>query len=265
MLIVGERINATRKFIGEAIVKRDREFIIKEVVEQEKAGASMIDVNAGKSPEKEIEDMKWLIEVVQTATNLPLCIDSANPKAIEVALKLNKNGKPLVNSVTDEEKKIKEVLPLVKEYDASIVALTIDEKGVPENVERRKEIANNLVNKILNFGIKIEDIYVDPCIFPISTNTMNALYSIETIKWIKANFPGIKTIIGLSNISYGLPLRSLINQAFVVLCMYSGLDAALIDPLDKKMVSLIYATDSLLNKDEYCMNYITAAKEGKLI
>ncbi|MFH1825242.1 MAG: dihydropteroate synthase [Candidatus Firestonebacteria bacterium] len=265
MLIVGERINATRKLIGEAVTKRDREVIIKEVMEQEKAGAKMIDVNSGKSPDKEIEDMKWLIEVAQSVTNLPLCLDSANPKVLEVALKLNKNGKPLVNSVTDEQKKIEEVCPLVKEHNSGIVALTIDEKGVPNSVERRKEITNSLVKKIVNFGVKIEDIYVDPCIFPISTDTVNAIHSIESIKWIKSNFPGIKTVIGLSNVSYGLPLRGLMNQAFIVLCINAGLDAAIIDPLDKKMVSLIYATNCLLNLDEYCLEYITAAKKGKLM
>ena len=264
MIIIGERINATRKHVGAAVSSKDEKYIIKEATEQEQFGAHMIDVNAGKSPEKEVEDMKWLMDLVQKHTKLPICIDSANAKAIAAALALNKNGRPLINSVTDEQPRIEAILPLVKQYDTMVVALLIDEKGVADTVARRMEIADSLVNKILKNGIKVEDIYVDPCIFPLSTNGINGLDAAESITKIKAKFPGIKTTCGLSNISYGLPLRSLINQAFVVMLMTAGLDSALIDPLDKKMVSLVYAAKALLNKDDYCMDYITAAREEKL-
>lgn len=265
MLIIGERINATRKHVGEAVTRRNKNFIIEEVNAQVNAGANMIDVNAGKSPEKEIEDMKWLMDVIQSVTTLPLCLDSANPEVLEAALNLNKNGKPMVNSIADESNRIKGILPLIKKYDCMIVALLIDEKGVPDSVERRLQIADSLVNKLLENNIRLENVYVDPCVFPLSTNSLNALNAIESIKKVKDKFSGIKTAIGLSNISYGLPLRSLINQTFMVLCINAGLDAALIDPLDKKMLSIIYATNALLNKDEYCMEYITAARENKLV
>ncbi len=264
MIIVGERINATRKHVGAAVSARDEKYIIKEATEQDRFGAHMIDVNAGKSPEKEVEDMKWLMDLVQKHTKLPICIDSANAKAIEAGLALNRNGRPLINSVTDEPARLEAILPLVKKYGTMLVALLIDENGVADTVPRRMEIADSLVNKILKSGVKVEDIFVDPCIFPLSTDGNYGLDAAESITKIKTKFPGIKTTCGLSNISFGLPLRSLVNQAFIVMLMTAGLDSALIDPLDKKMVSLVYAAEALLNRDEYCMNYITAAREEKL-
>jgi 5-methyltetrahydrofolate--homocysteine methyltransferase len=264
MIVVGERINATRKHIGQAVENKDAEFITKEVKEQEAAGANMIDVNAGKNPAKEIDDMRWLMNVVQDSTSLPLCLDSASPAVLEAALSLNKNGKPLVNSITDEEKRAEGMLPIIKKYDCSVVALLIDDNGIPDSIGRRIQILDSLVKKLQTNGTKIEDIYVDPCIFPISTDGKNCIEATEAIKQIKNKYSGIKTIIGLSNISFGLPVRSLINQAFLVLCIKAGLDAALIDPLDKKMISLMYAANALLNKDDYCMEYITAAREGKI-
>ncbi len=265
MIVIGERINGTRKLVGNSIQLKNIDHIIKEAKEQTEAGATMIDVNAGKNPSAEVEDMKWLMEIVQSNSSLPLCLDSANPKVIEAALSVNRNGRPLVNSVTDEGPRVDGMMPVIMKYEAMAVALLIDEKGVPDTVDRRLQIAGSLVPKMLKFGIKVEDIFVDPCIFPLSTNTMYGLDAAESIRKVKEMFPGIKTTCGLSNISFGLPLRGLMNQAFVVMLMLNGLDSALIDPLDKKMMSLIAATKALLNKDDYCMDYVTAAKEGKYI
>ena len=265
MIVIGERINGTRKLVGNSIQTKNKDHIIKETKEQTEAGAHMIDVNAGKNPASEVSDMQWLLEIVQSNTSLPLCLDSANPKVIEAALAANKNGRPLVNSVTDEGERINGMMPVIMKYNAMAVALLIDEKGVPDTVDRRLQIAESLIPKMLKHGIKVEDIYVDPCIFPLSTNTMYGLEAAESIKKVKARFPGIKTTCGLSNISFGLPLRGLMNQAFVVMLMCDGLDSALIDPLDKKMMSLVAATRALLNKDDFCMEYVVAAKEGKLI
>ena len=271
MIIIGERINCTRKGIGQAVEARDEKFIQTEAINQINAGADFLDVNSGGHPGREATDMEWLVKTVRGVTDVPLCIDIADPVAIEAGLKLHGTGKPIINSVTNEEKRINEILPLVKKYNSYIVALCLEEGGVGvpsgagSGAEKRIEIAGKLIKKILNYGISIEDIFVDPCVFPLSTDSTQAIALIDAINGIKKEFPGIKFTIGLSNISYGLPHRPLINQTFLTLLLAAGLDAALIDPTDKRMMAGLLATNALLNKDEYCMQYLTAYKEGKIV
>lgn len=264
MIIIGERINCTRKGIREAVEKRDEKFIQTEAINQAIAGANFLDVNSGGHPGREISDMEWLVKVVRSVIDTPLCIDIADSVAIETGLKLHGSGKPIINSVTNEEKRIKEILPLVKKYNTYIVALTLEEGGVPTGSDRRVEIAKELINKILDYGIPLSDIFIDPCVFPLSTDSTQAIAVSDAIRGIREEFQQIKFTCGLSNISYGLPHRPLINQTFLTLLLSAGLDAALIDPLDKRMMAVLLATEALLNKDEYCMQYLTAYKEGKI-
>lgn len=264
MIIIGERINCTRKGIGEAVEKRDEKFIQTEAMNQITAGADFLDINSGGHPGREVSDMEWLVKTVRAVTEIPFCIDIADASAIETGLKLHGSGKPIINSVTNEEKRIKEILPLVKKYNTHIVALCLEEGAVPLGSDRRIEIARELINKILDCGIPLEDIFVDPCVFPLSTDSTQAIALMEAIKGIRKEFSGIKFTVGLSNISYGLPHRPLINQTFLTLLLTVGLDAALIDPTDKRMMAGLLTTDALLNKDEYCMQYLTAFKEGKI-
>jgi len=256
MLIIGERINATRKDIAGAITRKDAAFIQNEAKKQASAGADFLDVNSGTKPGTEKSNMEWLVTTIRAVTTLPFCIDSANPEAIEAGLKLHGPGKPLVNSVTDEPDRIEKVLPLVKQHHALVVGLLIDPAGVPDTVEKRLAIAGSLVPKITGAGIPFSDIYIDPCVFPVSTDTKNGQTLIESIQGIRKLFPGIKFAVGLSNISYGLPKRSFINQAFLILLLSAGLDAALIDPLDTGMMASLKSAEVLLNRDEYCLNYI---------
>ncbi|MCK4401921.1 dihydropteroate synthase, partial [bacterium] len=148
MEIIGERINTSRKHIHKAVSERDKAYIQEQVRMQDKAGADYIDVNAGTSVSAEIGDLEWLMDIVQEVTDKPLCIDSANPKAIEAALKRNKNGVPIVNSITGEKNRIDNILPLVKEYNTKVVALTMDDSGMPENLEKRVDIAKKLADRL---------------------------------------------------------------------------------------------------------------------
>jgi len=266
MLIIGEKINSSRKDIKDMVEGKNKEFIQGLAQKQVEGGAQMLDLNIGTIRKSESEDMKWLIKTVQEAVGVPLCIDSPNHEAIKVGLEVYDwdKGKALINSVTAEKEKLELVLPLVKKYQCSVVALTMNEKGIPQNSKERFKIADGLIKKLTNEGIPIEDIYIDPLTLPVSTNIQNSNIALETLRRIKDSYPEVKTIIGLSNISYGLPERRLINQGFVVLAMACGLDAVILDSTDQKIMSLIKATDLLLGEDEFCRQYLKAFREGKL-
>lgn len=262
MLVIGERINASRKSILQAIQERNTQFIQEEAKNQVEAGAQMLDVNAGVRVQQEADDIEWLVKVVQEKVDVPLCIDSPNPKAIEAGLKSHK-GKALINSITLQKDRLEGFLPLVKKYNCLVVALTMGESGMPETAEERFEICKNIIEILKKEEISTESLYIDPLVQPISTNIKNCLITLDTIRAIKNAFP-VKTIIGLSNISFGLPNRRLINRTFLSMALAAGLNAALIDPLDKDMMSTLKAGEALLGQDDYCLNYLSAFREGKL-
>lgn len=261
MFVIGERINASRKTILQAIQERNVQFIQEEAKKQVEAGAQMLDVNAGVRVQQEVDDIEWLVKTVQEKVDIPLCIDSPNPKAIEKGLK-NHKGKALVNSITLQKDRLEGILPLVKEYNSMIVALTLGTSGMPETAQERLEICSGIIEAVKKEGIPIESLYVDPLVQPISTNIKNCLITLDTIRTIKNAFP-VKIIMGLSNISFGLPERRLINRTFLAMALAAGLDAALIDPLDKDMMSTLRACEALLGQDEYCLNYLASFREGK--
>lgn len=264
MLIIGERINSTRKAVGEAVKARNADFIVKEAVAQAEAGAHFLDCNAAVvGPEAEPEALVWLVKTCQEATGLPCAIDTPNVQAMEAALKVHQ-GQPFVNSITAEKKKFEGLLPLVRDYKSKVVALCLDDSGIPQNREARLKSADFLVNGLTGAGIPADDIYLDPLVFPISTNGEAGLHVLETIRHIHATYPGVHTICGLSNVSYGLPARKLLNRAFLVLCMGAGLDGVIADPLDSSLMALICASEALLARDEFCAGYIAAARRGKL-
>ena len=265
MVIIGELINSTRKKIKEAMQNKDAEFIKTLAVKQDEAGADFIDVNAGAFVTDELEKLEWAINVVQDVTKKPLSIDSPRGEAMEMGLKLHKNGKPMLNSITRESDRWKQVFPLAVENDVLVLGLCIDDNGIPDEADDRVKIAEQIINDLTKAGKKIEDIAIDPLTTPISVNTNFGLVVIETIKGVKKNYPGVKLITGLSNISYGLPARKQVNRAFMASCIVNGLDGALIDPLDPIMMSIIFATEAILNKDPYCGNYLKAYRKGVVV
>jgi len=261
MLIIGERINTTRKPVQKAVEEKDAKFIQEEARKQADAGANYIDVNCGTSVKNEISDMKWLVETVQAVVELPLCIDSPNPEALEAGLAIHK-GKPIINSITGEQSRMEMILPLVEKYKTSVVALTMDETGMPHTAAQRTDIAKKIIDAVVKRGIAEEDIYFDALVRPISTEPGQAIEFLESLKSIKS-LAKVKTICGLSNISFGLPKRALINAAFLTMAVYAGLDAALIDPLDKRMLAAVKVSEALLGRDEFCLNYINASRAGE--
>jgi 5-methyltetrahydrofolate--homocysteine methyltransferase len=263
MLVVGELINASRKAVGEAIKAEDAAQIKKLARDQYENGADYIDVNAGIFVGKEIGYLKWLVNTVQEEVDAPCCIDSPDPKAVEAAFSVNK-GIPMINSISLEKDRYDALLPVIKGTECKVVALCMSDKGMPETCEDRYSIAEELVNSLVKNGIAIENIYVDPLVQPLSTKDDYGVEFLNAVEKIMTNLPGVHTICGLSNISYGLPHRLLINQAFMVQAILKGLDGAIINPLDRRMIANIHAAEALAGKDEYCSNYLVAYREGKL-
>ncbi len=266
MLIIGERINSTKQKVQEAIKARNASFIINQAVSQAGAGADFIDVNCAVTSGDEIQDIDWVISVIQSEMkDVSICIDSPNYLAIDRALKVYKaNGKLMINSITGEEARIKNILPLALKYNAKLIALTMDENGMPDTAQDRFEAARKILERVKNAGFKEENIYFDSLIRPISTEPKQAGEFLKSIPMIKS-LGKVNTICGLSNVSYGLPNRQTINSAFLAMAIQAGLDAAILDPLDSHVASSIAASRALLCDDEYCTDYIKAFREGKLI
>lgn len=247
MIIVGERINSSREPVARAIQRRDAGFIQREAVMQVTAGADYVDVNAGVFGGGEAKWLEWLVRVVQDAVDKPLCLDSTNPQALAAALAATRS-KPLVNSITAQREQFQAVLPLLKRQPCSVVALCLDDSGIPAAAE----------------GIPPDDIFIDPLVQPISVDPNAGVVALEAIAQIKRRYPGIRTIYGVSNISFGLPFRKLLNQVFMGLAFARGLDAAIVDPCQRPTMSSIVAAEALLGRDQYGMKYIKAYREKKL-
>lgn len=261
MIIIGEKINATRKQVAQAIKLQDAQAIAELARMQAEAGANYVDVNGG-DPEHEVENMVWLIDVVQGAVQLPLSLDSVNPQAIMAGLKRVKH-KPIINSITLEKKRMEQTLSIVRDYPCSVVALLMNDNGVPSGVDDRLRMAEELVGRLIDAGKLEDEIFVDPCFLTVYTEPNAGLDLLESIRRIRKRWPNIHISGGVSNASHGLPERKWINQAYLLLAMGAGLDAAIIDPCTEGTMPLVMAARVILNKDEMAMNYIAATRVDK--
>ena len=234
MIIVGELINASRKKIAAAIESQDTEAIQTIAKDQHEHGANYIDVNAGVYVGKEPEYLQWLTSTVQSAVDISL-----------------------------EKERYEALLPIVAGTDFKVVALCMSDKGMPQTTDERMGIAEELVNNLVKNNVPVENIYVDPLVQPISTNTTFGVEFLNSIEQIIKTFPGIHTVCGLSNIPFGLPERKFLNQTFMVMAIARGLDGAIVDPLDKKMMANIIAAEALAGNDEWCSVYLDAYRQKK--
>jgi len=264
MIVIGEKINGTRKAVGAAIRERDAERIKQLARNQVQAGSAFLDVNAGTPPEREPDDMAWLVTTIQEAVDVPLCLDSANPEALKAGLALVKKP-PIVNSVSGEKPRIDGVLPLALEYKTGLILLALDDAvGIPDTSKGRLDIVHRLVAMAKQGGLKEDQLFVDPLVTAISTGNKNALLTFEAIKMIKQAYPEAHVTCGLSNGSFGMPLRSLINQTFMAMCIQMGLDSAIIDPNDRDLTSVIAAAEMLMGQDKYCQRFNRAYRAGMI-
>lgn len=261
MIIVGERLNSSRKEIYNAIENRDAAFVRNEALAQANAGADYLDVNTGLFASKEAEHMAWLIDIVQEATPLPLCIDSPNPEVIREVLPLVEKT-PMLNSITLERKRFDAVIPLVLERACKVIGLCQNDGKAAHSGFEKTTMASELIAEMKKAGAPEDHIYIDPLVFPLATDTGSAKATFHAFRDIHEQFPDVHLICGLTNVSYGLPKRKLINRSFLTVAIVMGLDAAIVDPLDKKLMAALKAGVLLDGRDPYAKGYIGAYREG---
>ena len=255
-VIIAERINPTgRKALAEELRLGKLDIVRSDAIKQSEAGAHIIDVNVGAVGVNEVEMLPIAIKTVMEVTDKPICIDSANPKAIKAALEVYPY-KALINSVNGKEESMEEVLPMVKETGSAVVCLTMDSDGIKNDVESRVKVARKIITRADSLGIKREDLVVDCLVMTASTDTNSARITLETMRQVVAEF-GVATTMGASNISFGMPNRELLNIHFMSMSIINGLTAPITDPLIEGLIPAMRAADFLAGRDPYGMIYIS--------
>jgi 5-methyltetrahydrofolate--homocysteine methyltransferase len=262
-VIIGERINPTgKKKLSAALAEGDLSIVHKEALAQIEVGAAVLDVNVGAAGVDEVDLLPKAVRLVMETVNVPLCIDTADTKAMAAALAVHKElapeGKPLINSVNGEEKRLENVLPLVKEYGAAVIGLCMDDNGIPEEPEHRLAVAQKIVERAAALGIPREDIIIDCLALTMGADSKAGWKTLESVRLVKTEL-GVNITLGASNISFGLPSRETINGAFIAMAIYSGLNCPIVDAA--KVRSFVLAADLALGRDEYAMRYIKAFRE----
>ncbi|MCP4119779.1 MAG: dihydropteroate synthase [Desulfobacteraceae bacterium] len=261
--VIGERINTTLKKVQAAVIDRDADYIREDVKNQQACGATYIDVNAGARIGHEEEDMKWLLEVVQEGTDLPLCLDSPDPAILEMAYAMV-DKTPMVNSISLEKDRFDAMMPFLDGKECKVIALCMDDSGMPKSVADIVGRATKLVEELEKIGMKRDDIFIDPLIQPMSVDANNGNIAMEAVQAIMTDLSGVHTTGGLSNISYGLPQRKIINRNFLALMMAHGFDSAIMDPLDTEIMAVLNTCEMLKGNDNFCMNYLKGVRAGKI-
>lgn len=262
MIIIGEKINGSIPAVAEAIAGRDGEFIRQCAARQAEAGAAFIDCCASVPEAEEKETLRWMIHCIQEATDVPICVDSPSADVLaEVYSYCKRPG--LFNSVSGEGDKIDKIFPIMSENkDWQVIALLSDNTGIPKNAADRLKVFEKIMRKAEEYQIRPDRIHIDPLVEMLCTSENGIETNTEVISTIRRQYPDIHIMAAVSNISFNLPVRRMINQGFAVLAMNSGLDSVILDPLNRDMMGLIYATEALLGRDDYCMDYIRAYRNG---
>ncbi|MBQ2996411.1 MAG: homocysteine S-methyltransferase family protein [Oscillibacter sp.] len=253
--VIGERVNPTgKKRFQQALLEQDLDYILDVAVAQEDAGADILDVNVGHPGVNEVEMLPKVVKKIQSAVSLPLQLDSTNADALEAALRIY-NGKAAVNSVNGEEEVLHRILPIVKKYGAAVVGLTLDKSGIPQTAEGRVEIARKILNTALSYGIPREDVWIDCLTLTVSAQQEQAKETLKALRIIREEL-GLQTVLGVSNISFGLPARSLVTQNFLIQAMAAGLTIPILNPNQKEIMDAVAAFRVLSGEDEQCRSYI---------
>ena len=254
--IIGERINPTgKKKLKEALKNEDMDYILKEAITQQDKGAHILDVNVGLPDIDEVAMMEKVVKELQSVTSLPLQIDTVDGKAMERAMRIY-NGKPMINSVNGKQVSMDEVFPLIRKYGGVVVGLTIDEEGIPKDAEGRVRVAGKIINEAAKYGIDKKDIVIDVLTMTISSEKDGAKVTLKALKRVREEF-GVRTVLGVSNISFGLPRRPIVNSYFYAMAMQNGLTAGIINPSSEDMMKAYRSYNALMGFDENCTNYIS--------
>ncbi len=263
MIIIGEKLNGSIPSVAKAIAARDEKRIRRLARQQEEAGADYLDVCASVPEDVEEETLKWMLDLVQAESDLPICLASPSPDTILKTMQYVK--KPgLINSVSMEGDKISKIFPAIADTRWKCIALCSDEKGIPPTAEKRIAVLQRILAEADNYGIKHNRLFIDPLVEMLCTSEDGIATVSETIRGIRELDEDLHIVGAVSNISFNLPARSLINQAFVTLAIAAGMDAGILDPLNRDMRSAIYAAEACMGLDDYCMEYIGAFREGRI-
>ena len=261
MIIIGEKINGSIPSVAEAIASRDAEFIKNRARLQDEAGATFIDCCASVPEAEEVETLKWMIDCIQEATDLPISVDSPSAKVLaEVIPYCKRPG--LVNSVSGEGDKMDVIFPLIVDTKWEVICLLSDDTGIPKSAADRLKVFDKVMDKAKEYGISPCRMHIDPLVEMLCTSEDGIAMNVEVISTVRKRCPDIHITAAVSNISFNLPVRKMINLGFTVLAMNAGLDSAILDPTNRDMMGVIYATEALLGEDDYCMEYISAYREG---
>ncbi|MCD7867602.1 MAG: methyltetrahydrofolate cobalamin methyltransferase [Clostridiales bacterium] len=264
MIIIGEKINGSIPSVAEAIERRDADFIKDRAIKQANANATFIDCCASVPEEQEVETLKWMIDCIQEVTDLPISVDSPSADVLTQAYKFCKRP-GLFNSVSGEGDKIDKIFPILampENKKWQVIALLSDDTGIPKSAEDRLRVFDKIMEKAKEYGISPSRIHIDPLVEMLCTSEDGIATNIEVISTVRKRYPSIHITAAISNISFNLPVRKLINLGFTVLAMNAGLDSGILDPTNRDMLGLIYATEALLGEDDYCMEYIGAYRDG---
>ena len=261
MIIIGEKINGSIPSVAEAIANRDAEFIKQRALAQANSGASYIDCCASVPEAEEVETLKWMIDCIQEVTDLPISVDSPSPDVLMEAYKFCKRP-GLINSVSMEGDKVDKIFPVIADSDWQVVALCSDDTGIPKTAADRLRVFNNIMAKAKEYGIKPSRLHIDPLVEMLCTSEDGIAMNEEVIGTIRSQYPDIHITAAVSNISFNLPVRKLLNMSFTVLAMKAGLDSAILDPTNRDLLGIILATEAMLGLDDFCMEYIEAYRDG---
>lgn len=265
MRIIGGTINTSIYGVEETVVNRDRDRLLRLARYQLDSGAETIAVNAGTLIDSEVDDIVWMVTEIQKEIEIPLFIDTPNKFAMEAGLRVHRHGRPIIDATTAEQVRMNDYFALAKEYDAEIVGLLHDEQGIPisSDMDTRLYCAEKIIEKAKEYNVKMEDLYVDPLCTPVSISDTNGINLLRSLKVLKEEFPFLKTSIGLNNISYGMPNRELINQAFVSMCCGAGIDQVLLEITGVAAANMA-AMRTLQGKDAFSTEYLRGYRAGTL-
>jgi 5-methyltetrahydrofolate--homocysteine methyltransferase len=261
-VVIGERINPTgRKVVLKALQEGNFDMVRQDALAQVEAGAAVLDVNAGVPGADEVALLAQVMQEVMAVVNVPLCIDTANPQALEAALKLYE-GKALINSTNGEEKSLSAVLPIAKEYGAAVIGLCMDDDGIPGTPEERTAVADKIINRAAKLGIPVEDVIIDPLAMSMGADHKAGRITLDTVRLVVQEF-GVNVTMGASNISFGLPDRKYVNSAFMAMSIQAGMTCPITNPLVTEVRTAVLAADLALGKDEYGMRWIKDYRKRK--
>lgn len=266
MIVIGEKINATRTAVRDIVEQRQADRLLDLARLQAMAGAAYIDVNIGTGKgtrQDEIDAMQWAVTTLLPTIEQPLCIDSADPEVLEAGLEAMAGRPAMINSTKADAKSLTTVMPLAARFKTPVVALAMDDKGIPETVEGRLKACRRIEEGCREYGLPMESVYFDPLVLPVSTDNRQGAVTLDTLAAIKKTFPGARTVMGLSNISFGLPGRALLNAAFLHMAIYAGLDAAIMDPLKEDMMQAARTGVALMGKDRHFRKYARAFRNKR--